>query len=310
MTIAIVGATGFLGSNLVNYLLQNTDFTIRAISRNALNAKFVSVGLAPEADRVKLVEGNVLDEDQMTEALIGCDVAYYFVHMMGQKNKDFYGQEAIAAHRFSAAVLAAGVGRVIYMGGLGNDHEELSAHLASRHNNGTILRENLPLVLEFRAAMIIGTGSIAFDIIKNLVHKLPVMTLPRWSDTLTQPIALADALQYLTQAATVDLVHHQIVEIGGPEVLSYMELYRRYANWTGRHPFIIRIPFLPEWLGGWWLDLFTPHNHAKIGRVMVHSMGNQMTVTHDHAAQLFPSIEPRSIEIAFQELKSSKNVSA
>jgi uncharacterized protein YbjT (DUF2867 family) len=297
MIISIVGARGFLGSHLINHLLNTTNHTIRAISRNASSIELPVIALK----RVQLINADVFDEDAMTQALIGTDVAYYFVHLMGQKDRDFYYQESIAADRFSASIITSGVKRIIYMGGLGNDNEVLSAHLESRHNTGTILREHCPLVLEFRASMIIGEGSISFDIIKNLVHKLPFMTLPRWSISLTQPIALADALDYLTQAAIVKLPNHQIVEIGGPEVVSYKELYRIYANWSGRHPFMIRIPFLPEWLGGWWLDLFTPRNHARIGRVMVHSMSNSMVVTHDHASQLFPKIHPKTIRAALDD---------
>lgn len=299
MTIAIIGASGFLGTHLIQYLLKTTDFDIVALSRNTgsiiIDQKY--------ANRVSLHDADVFDEEQMTEYMLKSDVAYFFVHLMGQKNKDFYTQEAISAHRFSAAVIAAGVKRVIFMGGLGDDHEQLSQHLLSRHNTGTVLRENLPLVLEFRASMIVGKGSISFDIIKNLVHALPIMTLPRWSKTLTQPIALADALEYLRQAATVPMLHHEIVEIGGPDVMSYKDLYKLYANSVGRHPFIIRIPFLPEWLGGWWLNLFTPPNHAKIGRIMVHSMSNAMVVTHVRAQQMFPGIKPMHIEAAISEAR-------
>ena len=292
MIIAIVGASGFLGRNLISYLMETTDYEVRAISRSAST---ISV-LAKYKARVKAFDADVFDEEAITEALLGADVAYFFVHMMGQKNKDFYAQEAIAAHRFSAAVLASDVKRVIYMGGLGNDREQLSEHLLSRHNTGTVLRENLPLVIELRAAMIIGKGSISFDIIKNLVHALPIMTLPRWSITLTQPLALNDALKYLVAAATVNVKHHEIVEIGGPDIMSYKDLYRLYAKTIGRHPFIVRLPFLPEWLGGWWLNLFTPRNHAKIGRIMVHSMSNAMVVTHDRAKVLFPDIRPVRID--------------
>lgn len=297
MTVAIVGASGFLGTHLIDYLLRTTDYDIVALSRHArtiaVNQEFNS--------RIKLVDADVFDEEQMTEHLSGVDVVYFFVHMMGQKNKDFYTQEGIAAHRFSAAVIASGVKRVVFMGGLGNDHDQLSEHLLSRHNTGTVLRENLPLVIELRASMIIGKGSISFDIIKNLVHKLPVMTLPRWAITLTQPIALTDALKYLTAAAVIPVQHHEIIEIGGPDVMSYKDLYVLYAHTIGRHPLVVRLPFLPEWLGGWWLDLFTPRNHARIGRVMVHSMSNAMVVTHDRAAQLFPYIVPTHIVDAIAE---------
>lgn len=299
MTIAIVGASGFLGRNLIRHLLESTDYTIRAISRHAsvLQTEFTA------QDRITYYDVNIFDEASTTSALEGVDVTYFFVHMMGQKNKDFYTQEALAAQRFSAAAIAAGVKRVVFMGGLGDDREQLSPHLLSRHNTGTLLRENLPLVLEFRASMIIGEGSISFDIIKRLVHALPIMTLPRWAVTLTQPLALRDALDYLTQAATVEIAHHEIVEIGGPDMLSYQELYKRYAESIGRHPFIIRLPFLPEWLGGWWLNLFTPSNHAKIGRVMVHSMSNAMIVTHSRAAELFPEIHPIPVSDALKLAK-------
>jgi uncharacterized protein YbjT (DUF2867 family) len=306
MNVAIVGASGFLGTHLLHHLLAKTNHSVVAISRHAS-----SIAISEqEIRRIRLVDADVLDEEQMAEALLGCEVAYYFVHMMGQPNKDFYTQEALAANRFCAAAIAAGVKRVIYMGGLGNDHEQLSEHLLSRHNNGTILRENLPLVIEFRASMIIGRGSISYDIIKKLVHQLPVMTLPRWCISLTQPIALRDALEYLTLALNVPIEHHEIVEIGGPEVLSYKELYKRYATWSGRSPFVIRLPFLPEWLGGWWLNLFTPRGHAKIGRIMVHSLSNTMIVTHDRAVILFPDVKLRSLTQAFDEAERDSNANA
>ena len=304
MVIAIVGASGFLGTHLITHVLETTDYDVRAVSRRAT----AITSAAKYQQRLTTIDANVLDEAEMTIALEGVDIAYYFVHMMGQLNKDFYTQEAVAANRFSAAVIAAGVQRVVYMGGLGDDHEQLSPHLASRHNTGTILRENCPLVLEFRASMIIGKGSISYDIITHLVHKLPVMTLPRWCISWTQPIALADALSYLVAGATVPLTHSQIVEIGGPEVITYRNLYKLYANWVGRHPLLIRLPFLPEWLGGWWLNLFTPRGHAKIGRVMVQSLSNAMVVTHDQAAQLFPQIKPRSLIDALNDTVATDSI--
>lgn len=300
MVIAIIGASGFLGSNFINYLIKNTTYDIRAISRHASSLKHTY----GDTDRLTTCDADIFQEDKISELLRGCDMAYYFVHMMGQKNKDFSMLEAKAAQSFSKAASAAGIKRVIYLGGLGNDNEQLSPHLLSRHNTGTILRKNLPLVIEFRASMIIGEGSISYDIIQRLVHVLPIMTLPRWSKTKTQPLALHDALQYLGQAATLKLDHHQIIEIGGPTVLSYKELYRQYAHSIGRNPFIIRLPFLPEWLGGWWLNLFTPSNHAKVGRIMVHSMSNAMVVTNDNAHKLFPDIHPMTIDKA---IKAAKN---
>lgn len=303
MTIAIIGAGGFLGRNLINYLLEHTSHLVIAISHHAPP---LPDNTAPKyAGRVSFVQGDIFDEDQLTNDLANVDVAFYFVHMMGQKNVDFYSQEAIAAHRFSAAVITAGVKRVVYMGGLGNDHEQLSAHLASRHNTGTILRENCPLVIEFRASMIVGTGSVAFDIIDNLVRKLPVMALPPWSNTLTQPISLVDALEYLTQSISVPLTHHQIIEIGGSTIISYKALYRHYAQWLNKKPLIITLPFIPVWLASHWLNIFTPKVHARIGRIMVDSMSNTMVVTHDQAQRVFPDIHPRSLQTAFDDVKAA-----
>ena len=301
MTIAIVGASGFLGVQLINRLLHTSEHDIVAIARLPHDyhvAKMYQL-------RLKVKTATIMDESEMFDALLGVDVAFYFVHLMGQTS-DFYAQEAIAAERFSSACRTANVKRVIYMGGLGNDHENLSEHLLSRHNTGTILRDSLPLVLEFRASMIIGNGSLAYDVIRNLVHKLPIMTLPRWSNSRTQPIALDDALNYLVAGISVRLRHNEIVEIGGSDVVTYKELYRRYAAWSGRYPFIIRLPFLPEWLGGWWLNLFMPRNHAKIGRIMVRSLSNSMVVTHPEITKrLFPEIHPASIETALNATRQA-----
>lgn len=304
MNIAIIGGTGFLGTQLTEHLLSSTNDSLRVISRNATR-----MVIKPEyAARLKTIDADIMDKDEIASALQGVDVVYYFVHLMGHKNKDLYTQEAIAAETFSASAIAANIQRVIFMGGLGNDNDQLSPHLASRHNTGKILRTYLPLVLEFRASMIIGNGSVAFDIVRGLVKKMPVMTLPKWSISRTQPIALADMLLYLAAAATVPLNEHATVEVGGPEVLTYKEFYKRYATWTGRHPIIMRVPFLPDWLGGQFLDFFTPSIHAKIGRVMVHSMRNDMVVTQNPADVLFPDIHPRSIETAFDEAKKVEKV--
>lgn len=297
MNIAIVGASGFLGSHLTKHLLHNTQYGVRAISLNGHVPNGVHAN-----PRLTTIAASVLDDNEMAVALDGVQVAFYLVHMMGQKNRDFYGQEALAAERFSAACKTANVKRVIYMGGLGNDHEQLSEHLLSRHNTGSLLRTNLPLVIEFRASMIIGNGSVAYDIIRNLVQKLPVMVLPKWSISKTQPIALDDVLDYLSASIDVRIPHSEIIEIGGQDIVSYKELYRKYADWSGHKTVLIRMALIPEWIGGRWLDLFTPKKHARIGRIMVHSLSNSMFVTHpDPALKYFPSISPRSLIAAFED---------
>lgn len=302
--IAIVGATGFLGSHLTRNLLQESNHRITAISPSG------SIPSGVHAHPRLLTRAvSVFDEASLTEALTGVDVAYYFVHMMGQKNPDFYGQETLAAERFSVACKTAGVRRVIFMGGLGDDREQLSEHLLSRHNTGTILREHIDEVIELRASMIIGNGSLAYDIIRNLVKKLPIMILPKWSISKTQPIALDDALSYLVAAITVPVAHSEIIEIGGPEVVTYGQLYRMYSEWAETPRRTLRMTLIPEWMGGAWLNLFTPSRHARVGRIMVHSLVNSMVVQHPEKTQhYFPDIKPKSIAAAFEDTMRHPNL--
>ncbi len=301
MHIGIVGATGYIGQNLTHHFIHKTNHTITAVAPTATKLRSKYNG----NDRFIAFNADVFDESTMTNALESCDVVYYLIHMMARSKTDFYNQESLAAHRFSASAKAAGVKRVVFLGGLGNDTEKLSEHLESRHNTGTILREQLPLVIELRASMIIGHGSVSFDIIDNLVKKLPVMTLPRWSISKTQPIALSDTLDYLVASATIRTPHHQIIEIGGSDVVTYKELYKLYARWVGKNPLLVRVPFLPESIAGRWLDIFTPQKHAKVGKIMVHSLSNSMVVTNDTARNLFPNIRPRSLVDSFKQADTS-----
>ena len=294
MTIAIIGASGFLGTSLARHLLKQTDWTIRAVARD--KAKLERIG--EPSDRLSFHTGDVLQEQSLYPLLDGVDVAYYFVHLMGHTERDFYEAELDAAHTFASAAKRAKVRRVVYMGGLGDNQDSESKHLHSRHRTGEILRAELPEVIELRASMIIGNGSVAYDIIRNIVHKLPVVLLPRSAETLTQPIALNDALQYLTAAATVT-TKTVVVDIGGPDVLSYADVYREYAKFVNKKRLLIEIPHVPPALAGAFLDLVTPTVHARIGATMAESMSTQMTVTNDAAATLFPTIKAVHIRTAF-----------
>lgn len=295
-TVAIMGASGFVGQNLLRHLLFSTDYSIRAICRSPQHIQLDK----QYTGRVRLVPADVFDYDAVKKSLEGASAAVYLVHMMGSKG-DFYDLETKAAETFGQAAKAAGVPRVVYMSGLGNDADELSRHLASRHHTGKILRSYVPKVIEFRASMIVGDGSIAYDIMKNLVHRLPLQTMPAWAITKTQPIALEDALHYLAAGLTVPLQGHEIVEIGGPEQLSYKDLVARYAAFLGKKPILILVPIVPLWLGAWWLNLFAPAHDAKVGRAMAESLMNPMIVTNNRAAELFPDIKPEPIEKAFSK---------
>lgn len=293
MKIAIIGASGYIGSNLIKRLLiDNSRDKIVAVSTHA-------TGIALEDDRLEKVDCDILTSTDIQKVLQGCDVVYYLIHMMAQNKMDFVKAEAIAAHHFVQAANVAQVKRIIYLGGLGNDQDHLSRHLASRHHTGEILRSGSAQVIEFRASMVIGDGSISYDIIKRLVHKLPILTIPKWSKTMTQPIGLSDTLDYLLAAKSVPLYHSEIVEIGGPEQMSYRNLMERYAKWEHKKAIFIYLPIIPVGISAWWLNLFTPKKHAKVGRVMVESLVNPMVVTTKRATELFPQIKPKLLEDVF-----------
>ena len=292
MRIAIVGGSGFLGKNFTYYLLKNSKWNIAIISHSTKEFPLSK----KDRQRVAFITADVFNIEEMTKALNGCDVAYYFVHMMGQKDGDLYALEEKAAYSFKSAIEGSSVKRLIFMGGLGGDSDKLSKHLASRHKTGKILRSLDREVIEFQASMVIGRGSVAFDIIANLVDKLPVMPLPKSSTTLTQPIRLEDALVYLYLAARVSITDNVVVQIGGPTILSYEELYRMYAKASSKKRIIIRTPFIPAVFEAFFLDIFTPTIHARIGKAMVESLGNEMIVTSDNARTLFPKVEPKDIE--------------
>lgn len=185
------------------------------------------------------------------------------------------------------------------MSGLGNDKEKLSKHLASRHNTGGILRKYNKEVIELRASMIIGAGSISFEIVKNLVEKSPIITLPKWAKTQTQPIGLGDALLYLKESIDIKINHPEIVEIGGPETMSYEDFIKRYAKYKNKKNIIMRIPILTEKIAGLFLNLFNSKDQSQVGRCMLSSFRNKMIITNNRALELFPNIHPRKIEEFF-----------
>lgn len=296
MRIAIIGASGFLGAQLARHILTTTDWRVRAVARDA--KKLSQIGSPSE--RLELKQGDVLKYESLQPLLEGIDVAYYFVHLMGHTERDFYEAELEAAQTFARAAKQAGVRHVVYMGGLGDNADSQSKHLHSRHRTGEILRDTLDSVIELRASMIIGNGSVGYDIIRNIVHKLPVVLLPRSAETRTQPIALQDALKYLIASATIKTESNVVVDIGGPDILSYADIYREYAAFMGKKRILIEIPHVSPYFAGKFLDLLTPKIHARIGAIMAESMSSEMTVQNRNAAKLFPSIKAIHIRTAFK----------
>jgi len=290
MNISIIGASGFLGKNLISYLLKNTNHSLCAIAPDPENIIIDD----KYKDRVKIMKTDAFDFIQMKIALTGTDVAFYFIHMLNKKN--FYDKESMVAQTVGKALKETRVKKVIYMSGLGNDNDNLSEHLLSRHNTGKILREYVDQVIEFRASMIIGKGSASFEIIKDLIHKAPIILLPQKSTNKTQPIRVEDVLLYLS--SSIDLLNNDnlIIEIGGPEIMSYQQFLKNYRQFCNKNNPIIVIPFLPEKIAGYFLNFFTSQQCATIGQNMINSFKNEMVVTNNMAKNLFPEVNPEKID--------------
>ncbi len=293
MKISIIGASGFVGRNLISSLLSSTNHDIIAI---ALDTNKIEVD-EKYKNRIKLINTDILDSTQIKIALIGSEVSFYLIHMLNQNGK-FYDRETEAAEIVGKALFETKVKKVIYMSGLGNDKDVLSEHLASRHNTGRILSKYLPTI-EFRASMIIGAGSASYEIARNIINKAPVILVPKKSITKTQPIGINDILSYLISAISLSPEDHMIIEIGGPKIMSYVEFLEKINTFNKRNVTIIRIPFLPEIMAGWFLNFFTNKYQARIGKNMIKSFQNEMIVTNNKAKELFPDITPKPIEDSF-----------
>jgi uncharacterized protein YbjT (DUF2867 family) len=237
----------------------------------------------------EVVTGDVLDADSLEPALAGVDSAYYLIHSMGSL-RDFEEQDRIAARNFASAARRAGVRRIIYLGGLGHG-PDLSPHLRSRREVGEILRESGVPVLELRASIVIGSGSLSFELVRALVERLPVMITPRWVEIEAQPIAIDDLLAYLVAALDVPLPESRTFEIGGADRVSYGDLMREYARQRGLRRAMIRVPVLTPRLSSLWLGLVTPL-YARVGRKLLESIQHPTIVTDPAAREVFP-VRPR-----------------
>lgn len=277
MRVAVTGATGYIGGRLVPQLL-------------AAGHEVVCLARSPAklADRswiadVSVRAADVTLSDGLTQALEGCDVAYYLVHSMAG-GPGFEQVDRTAAVRFSASAKEAGVRRIIYLGGLGEDGDDLSPHLASRHAVGAALASSGVPVTEFRAAVIIGSGSVSFEMLRYLTQVLPAMTTPRWVRTRCQPIAIRDVLSFLEAALADDAAPgHSIYEIGGTDVLTYEAMMQVYAAAAGLPKrLILPVPLLSPGLSSLWIGLVTPIP-VSIARPLVDSLRHEVVV-HDAAA--------------------------
>ena len=245
----------------------------------------------------------MLDPASLDRALQGVHTAYYLVHLMSG-SKDFEKDDRQAATNFAEAAKKAGVRRIIYLGGLGDDADpKLSPHLRSRHEVGKILRESGVETIEFRASLVIGTGSLSFDLVKSLTDRLPVMLCPRWLTTPTQPIAVDDVLAYLLAAKDLPPGESRIFEIGSPDVTTYGGMIREYARQKGLRRWLISVPVLTPYLSSLWLALVTPASF-EVGRHLIEGLKNPTVVRDKTALDVFP-IRPMGIREAIQKALAS-----
>jgi uncharacterized protein YbjT (DUF2867 family) len=249
----------------------------------------------PGAEAVRV---DVLDPPTIPAAVDGVDLVYYLIHSMGEGEEGFAERDRRAARNLAEAAAAAGVRRVVYLGGLGEPGDALSEHLASRQETGRVLAAHGPPVLELRAGIILGARSASFRMLWDLVDRLPVMVAPRWVDTRAQPIALNDVLDYLEGARDVPLeVHHRVVEIGGADALSYREMMERLAQLRGKRRRIVTVPVLTPRLSSLWCALVTSVP-LSVARPLIDGVRNEVVVRDGAAAELFPDIRPMGFEAA------------
>lgn len=288
--ILVTGATGYVGGQLLRRLLE-TGYRVRCLVRR------VEALAELRSKHLEVVQGDALDPASLRRAMEGADTAYYLIHSMAESGS-FEAKDRAAAQLFAQAAQEAGLQRIIYLGGLGRQ-ENLSAHLRSRHEVGDLLRSSGVPVIEFRASIVIGAGSLSFEMIRALVERLPVMIAPRWVGVPAQPIAIADLLAYLLAALDLPLDGSRTFEIGGADRVSYGDLMREYARQRGLRRLIIPVPVLTPHLSSLWLGLVTPL-YVRVGRKLIESIRHPTVVEDDAALSVFP-IRPRGYREAIAE---------
>jgi len=304
--ILVTGATGYVGSRLIPRLLQD-GYKVRIFVRDPERVQG-QVWI----DEVEVYPGDVLEPETLSSALADIDYAYYLIHSMSSAN-DFHASDLQAAENFGQASKASGVERIIYLGGLGDPDANLSPHLRSRHNTGQKLRDAGVPVTEFRAAIIVGSGSASFEMIRYLTERLPIMICPRWVFTRGQPISIEDILEYLIQSLTTPESAGKTIEIGGSDILTYGEMMTGYADVRGLRRFLIPVPVLTPKLSSHWVNWVTPIP-AEIAQPLIEGLRNEVIVRDELAQTLFPELKvidyKTAVERALEELKPERFTSS
>lgn len=300
--ILVTGATGYIGGRLLPRLLAS-GYHVRLLVRNPAQLQG-----RPWLDRVEIVQGDALDEEPLQASMQGIQTAYYLIHSMSS-SEDFQVRDRQVACSFSQAARTTGLKRIIYLGGLGTPGQDLSPHLRSRHEVGRLLAESGIPLIEFRSAVIVGSGSAAFEMMRYTVEGLPVSLCPTWVDTRLQPISVRDVLDYLISALDLPSERvgaHTIVEIGGADIVTYHDMLYEYARSRGLHRIMFMVPFLPLKLCATWLHWITPIS-APLAYSLIEGMRNEVIVHNDSAKKLFPAIQPRNYHTSLERALARLN---
>jgi uncharacterized protein YbjT (DUF2867 family) len=288
--VLLTGASGYIGGRLLKEL-EKAGWPVRCLARRP---DFLRPRVAASTEVVK---ADCLDRSSLAPAMAGVHTAYYLVHSMGSPGK-FEQEDREAAQNFADVARDSGVRRIVYLGGLGNQDQALSAHLRSRHEVADILRSSEIPTIEFRASIVIGSGSLSFEMIRALVQRLPVMICPRWVAVKAQPIAVEDVVAYLMAALVLPVEQCRVFEIGGTDQVSYGQIMQEYARQCGLRRWMIPVPILTPRLSSLWLGLITPV-YARIGRKLIDSMRNP-TLVHDTSALTAFDIKPKGLREAIE----------
>ncbi len=296
--VLVAGATGYIGGRLVRELLR-AGHPVRCLARSPHK-----LDAASWRDDVEIVAGDVTDPAGTAAAMAGCRAAYFLVHAIGE-GPDWERTERAGARAFQQAAADARLEQIVYLGGLGGADADLSPHLASRREVGRILADGPVPVTELRAAVIIGSGSASFEMLRNLVEVLPAMVTPKWVDTRCQPIAVRDVLAYLTGVLDLEGARGRVLEVGGPDVLTYREMMRQYAE-VARLPrrLVIPVPVLSPRLSSLWIGLVTPLP-TSLARPLVDSLVNEVVVHDPAITELLPRrllSYRESVELALRQV--------
>ncbi len=276
--VLVFGASGYIGTHLVPYLV-NAGFAVRGAARH------IEVLKARDWKDVELIAADALEPGTLDAALRDIDIAYYLVHSMAA-GRDFAALDLRAASNFADAAARNGVSRIVYLGGL-IPEDPKSQHLISRAETGERLRAGTVPVTEIRAGMIVGPGSAAYEVIRDLVNHLPIMVTPRWVLSRSTPIALDNLLEYLTRIAAIPAAAGKTFDVGGPEILTYADLMRQYGDIVGKHPRILQVPVLTPKLSSYWLR-FVTSVPTNIARALIDGLEHDVIADDREIRELVP----------------------